>query len=241
MRKNKVVLFGVLLLVILAAYYAQYHFKRFKVAEHIEFVAPEKSEKFTVGIVGDSWVASQKLDTMLHNRLINYGIENRIVSYGIPGATSKVIYENFDQIISKSPDVCIIIAGVNDSALMYPSSYYQHHVGLMVASLREVGIEPIILELPHYNRNESIKKLKFKIRSLSYVGAIINGNVNEPLSNYRINYDVKFPELKPNHYRDQAHLNTTGNQKLAQALADYINKINYYESRSCKNDAQTSG
>ena len=47
-----------------------------------------------IGIIGDSWVEGEKLDSTLHNLLLENGLKNKIISSGHPGAKSKLIYQN---------------------------------------------------------------------------------------------------------------------------------------------------
>ena len=94
-RKMKLVLIGLLSILFVA--FAWYLINRFSYATkqtYYQINDKKQDTTLTVGIIGDSWVAGQKLDSLLHQELLKNGIENRIISSGHPGAKSKLIYQN---------------------------------------------------------------------------------------------------------------------------------------------------
>lgn len=108
----------------------------------------------TIGIIGDSWVAGGKLDSLLHIGLLDKGFKNKILSSGHSGAKSKLIYQNlFDEkgnehsskfLIENRPDYCIVIAGVNDAASQIGGHFYSYHMSLIIKTLLHYKIKPII-------------------------------------------------------------------------------------------------
>ena len=133
----------------------------------------------TIGIIGDSWASGQKLDSIIHNGLLDKGIDNKILSSGHPGATSRLIYQNLFKenkedhsskfIIQNNPDYCIVIAGVNDAVQQVGPKYYSHHIEMILKTLIHYQIKPILVELPEFGIIEAtgersfIEKVKYKI------------------------------------------------------------------------------
>src|SRR5690606_7925243 len=123
----------------------------------------------TIGIIGDSWVAGDKLDSLLFNGLFEKGFENKIISSGHPGAKSKLIYQNLFEdkenehssksLIENRPDYCIVIAGVNDAASQIGSHFYAYHMNLIVKTLLHYRIKPIIVTCPEFGIKETIDNM----------------------------------------------------------------------------------
>lgn len=57
-------------------------------------VTETRQEKLRIGIIGDSWLVREKLDSLVERKLSEKGMSAEVFSSGNPGATSKVIYEN---------------------------------------------------------------------------------------------------------------------------------------------------
>ncbi|PQA93499.1 hypothetical protein B0A69_10855 [Chryseobacterium shigense] len=129
-----------------------------------------------IGIIGDSWVVRQNLDSLLQKKLLDKGIQAEIYSSGNPGATTKRIYGNLFKkegeefssktVIEKKPDYCIVIAGVNDAATHVGPDFYSHHMMMIIKTLQHYHIKPIIVSLPEFGVEENFKN-KNMISSLS--------------------------------------------------------------------------
>ena len=52
------------------------------------------AENIKIGVIGDSWVAGQKLDQPIKQALLASGVEVEVVSSGQPGSKSRQIYRN---------------------------------------------------------------------------------------------------------------------------------------------------
>ena len=133
------------------------------------------SSHVTIGIIGDSWVAGNKLDTVNKNAMMSKGIVCRIFSSGEIGAKTKTIYENLltdkstdifssENILAMHPSYVIVISGVNDAAAQIGKNFYATHLLLIIRTLLLNKIKPVIVTLPefgidNYNYNLNFFKL----------------------------------------------------------------------------------
>jgi len=149
-----------------------------------------------IGIIGDSWVVRQNLDSLLQKKLLDQGIHSEIYSSGNPGAKTKRIYENLfkeeseefssKKVIEKKPDYCIIIAGVNDAATYVGPDFYTHHMLMIITTLLHYNIKPVVVSLPEFGAEENFKN-KNILSSLSNRSAelVLNGGNQFKIPNYR--------------------------------------------------------
>lgn len=149
-----------------------------------------------IGIIGDSWVVRQNLDSLLKKKLLDRGVQAEIYSSGNPGAKTKKIYENLfkdeneafssKQVLEKKPDYCIVIAGVNDAAMCQGPDYYAHHVVMIINTLLHYNIKPVVVSLPEFGVEENFKN-KNVVSSLSNRGTelFLNGGSEFKLQDYR--------------------------------------------------------
>jgi len=149
-----------------------------------------------IGIIGDSWVVRQNLDSLLQKKLLDKGLYSEIYSSGSPGAKTKKIYENLfkdnneefssKKVIEKKPDYCIVIAGVNDAATYIGPEFYTHHMVMIIKTLLHYKIRPVIVSLPEFGIEENFTN-KNIISSLSNRGAelVLNGGDQFKIQDYR--------------------------------------------------------
>ncbi|MCT2408190.1 SGNH/GDSL hydrolase family protein [Chryseobacterium antibioticum] len=159
-----------------------------------------------IGIIGDSWVVRQNLDSLLEKKLLDKGVQSEIYSSGNPGAKTKRIYENLfkddgeefssKKVIEKKPDYCIVIAGVNDAATHVGPEFYTHHMVMIIKTLLHYNIKPVVVSLPEFGVEENFKN-KNIISSLSNRGAelFLNGGTEFKIPDYR---NALLEELKRN-------------------------------------------
>ena len=134
---NVIKIIGIGLISILILIFSWYIFDRFSLSKqftYYEINTIDQDSVLSVAIIGDSWVAGKKLDSLLHVDLLKFGVRNTIISSGHPGANSKLIYQNlFEEetkelsskfIIKKKPDYCILISGVNDANDQVGGNFY---------------------------------------------------------------------------------------------------------------------
>lgn len=186
MRKLK--LAGIGAAVIFILFSGWYLFDRFSNSRKLPYftVASDRDSTLTIGIIGDSWVAEEKLDSILHYGLLGNKITNNIISSGHPGARSKIIYQNLfglnDEshsskfILEKRPEYCIVIAGVNDAAGQVGSEYYSYHVSQIVETLLHYKIKPVLVSLPEFGIEETIENMDIVSKSRNEISAYFNND-----------------------------------------------------------------
>ncbi|MGG5209697.1 SGNH/GDSL hydrolase family protein [Chryseobacterium sp. MIQD13] len=201
--KKKIVLGIVLLIGVLSFVY--FWNKYSYAGEESYFSSGTKPENgLQIGIIGDSWVVRQNLDSLLQKKLSDKGVQAKIYSSGNPGAKTKKIYENLfkdeneefssKKVIEKKPDYCIVIAGVNDAATHVGPEFYTHHMMMIIKTLLHYNIKPVIVSLPEFGVEEDFKN-KNIISSLSNRSAelVMNGGDQFKIPEYR---NVLLAELK---------------------------------------------
>ncbi len=138
---------------------------------------------------------------------------------------------------------CVVVAGVNDSANHLGADFYSHHVAEVVEHLVAHGVTPIVLELPEYGI-EAIREKRDGIRLLKdlVLSALYDDFEVDVIGKYRVALRAKLAErdlldaielvpfapivedyhAEADLYRDPAHLNDRGRERLVDALADVI-------------------
>ncbi|MGI4020892.1 MAG: SGNH/GDSL hydrolase family protein [Janthinobacterium lividum] len=180
MKKARLV--GLVLIIIFIFITAGYLVNRFSYAKELPFysVNVKKDSVLTIGIIGDSWVAGKKLDSVIHYTLLANKINNKVFSSGQGGAKSKIIYQNLfkkktdlnssKNVIENRPDYCIVIAGVNDALGQVGKEFYTHHLIMIIKTLLHYNIKPIVVELPEIGIIEATDQMGFfkKGRNIIY-------------------------------------------------------------------------
>jgi hypothetical protein len=171
--KKKIRIIGIGVITVIVLTFSWYLIDRFSYSKELSYysVTVKNDTTLTIGIIGDSWVAGGKLDSLLYNGLLEKGFKTQILSSGHPGAKSKLIYQNlFEEkanehsskfIIENRPDYCIVIAGVNDAAGQVGANFYSHHMLLIINTLLHYKIKPIIVELPEFGIIETTNEMGF--------------------------------------------------------------------------------
>lgn len=161
------------------------------------FLSATKPEKgLQIGIIGDSWLVRQKLDSLVTKKISDRGVQAKIYSYGNPGATTRTIFENLfknkdekfssKEVIEKKPDYCIIVAGVNDAATHVGPDFYAHHMMMMIKAMLHYNIQPVVVTLPEFGIEEDFKN-KNIISEISNRGGelILNKGIPFKIQDYR--------------------------------------------------------
>ncbi len=177
---------GIIMLLILVS--SWYLIDRFSYSKELPFYLTFNSNDtiLTIGIIGDSWDADEKLDTILHKDLLKAGLKNIIISSGHPGAKSKLIYKNLFKesnneysskfLIERHPDYCIVIAGVNDALSQIGSHYYACHMTQIIKTLLHYKIKPVIISLPEFGIEETLNDLDVLSKNRNSISAYFNNN-----------------------------------------------------------------
>jgi len=193
--KKKIFITAVLLIGIFCT---AYFWNKYSYADQEKYFASQTKpqEGLQIGIIGDSWVVRQNLDSLLEVKLQEQGLHAEIYSSGNPGAKTKRIYENLfkgekedfssKEIIEKKPDYCIIIAGVNDAATHVGPDFYTHHMVMIINTLLHYGIQPIVIPLPEFGLEEDSER-KNILSSLSNKGGelVLNNGKRFEIKDYR--------------------------------------------------------
>lgn len=139
------------------------------------------NDNLTIGIIGDSWVYGNKLDSLLMNRLTPSGLNGMVISSGHPGAISRSVYEEMfiddsepyssRSIIETSPDYCVVVCGVNDAVRQIGAPCYAHHMVLIARTLLHYGVKPVIVSLPEYNVAGSLDEMGWVGKYMSIISA----------------------------------------------------------------------
>lgn len=193
--KKKILIIAVLLI---GLFCTAYFWNKYSYADQEKyFTSDTKPENgLQIGIIGDSWVVRQNLDSLLEAKLMEQGIHAEVYASGNPGAKTKRIYENLfknrkeefssKEVIEKKPDYCIIIAGVNDAATHVGPDFYTHHMVMMISTLLHYGIKPVVIPLPEFGLKEDSER-KNILSSLSNKGAelVLNNGKEFEIKDYR--------------------------------------------------------
>jgi lysophospholipase L1-like esterase len=114
------------------------------------------NDTLKIAFIGDSWAAYHcDYDKNLELRLTQNNRPAQVVSQGNVGAKSKEIYQRMfsstKQILLEHPNYCVVSAGINDAVAKMGSDYYVHHYMLIIRQLLDMGIVPVVLEMPEVN------------------------------------------------------------------------------------------
>ncbi|HPJ66560.1 MAG TPA: SGNH/GDSL hydrolase family protein [Desulfobacteraceae bacterium] len=153
-------------------------------------VPGDRDESLKIGVIGDSWVAGQKLDLTIEQTMTGSGFKTQIVSSGHPGAKSRQIYRDLflqrnvehssnSLLMDEDLDFLVVVAGVNDSAGHIGKTFYAHHMFLIIQTALARGIKPVVVEVPEYGIEDTTSSgfLSWGKRTI-YLWLFDNGNVD---------------------------------------------------------------
>ena len=114
------------------------------------------SDTLKIAFIGDSWAAYHyPHDSMLCYMFSRKGYLCSVTSKGNVGAKSKEIYHRMysttKSVLMGRPKYCVVSAGINDAVAKLGKEYYVHHYMLILLQLLELGIRPVVLEMPEVN------------------------------------------------------------------------------------------
>lgn len=254
MRINKIFLLFLTIFLFSVTTYAVLKSFQFKLAPELTLSIPflgKDSNTISIALIGDSWVADHRLDTIIKKTIVLGNKEIKVNSSGQYGAHSKDVYLNIfkasnesnslQQIILSKPDYCFISAGNND--LNMGTRFYVHHMMLIIKFLCKVGIKPIVMLLPNYETNipqiGTIEKVSRYFRNffsnseystdasvynLNLINEISKNQLNSKVILVNKNYDDSM-KVYVNYSKQQFktfHLNNIGNHLLAKEIAKEI-------------------
>lgn len=194
--KLRILLIPILILVISATWYISKTLSLAKPIPYFSVNSIKKDSLTTLGIIGDSWVANNRLDNVLHKELTKQGFNCKIISSGQPSARSKVIYQNLFKgadvkyssryIIEAKPEYCLIVAGVNDISAQIGKRYYSFHIVQIIKTLLHYNIRPILISLPEFDIETTINKMTPALKTRNFIlEKVNNGNRENSIALYR--------------------------------------------------------
>lgn len=224
------------------------------------------NDTLRIGFLGDSWANLQHTHIGVLDSIAKLNISSpfKLYANGAPGAKSKEIYynmfkstlsknkdkyrKNFEEILEKKLNYCIISAGVNDASTKVGSDFYEKNMNLIINHLINIGTVPVIIEIPSFNIENAYEITSFSTKILRRISMFINNdNINciekyrnslyKMLSKYNL-WDkiifVSYTEWNKDGYldnrniylKDGIHLNTKGYQILDKCIIQKI--TNHY-------------
>lgn len=139
------------------------------------------SDTLKIAFIGDSWAAYQHpYDSLLCSMLSSDGRLIGVTSVGNVGAKSSEIYERMfsttKAILMERPKYCVISAGINDAVAKLGKEYYVHHYMLILQQLLELGINPVVLEMPEVNYRAVAGREPWTMRIRHILSSLMTGS-----------------------------------------------------------------
>lgn len=147
-------------------------------------------------------------------------------------------------IIRSGADYCVVFAGINDAAANLETKQYCYHYMLILDFLLDIGIRPVVVEIPDVDIWHLYSGKKIKDFIADFSRSVMTGCKMYDMSSYR---ESLYETLKENHYLDSVlyifstlwhnkdltinpvlflpdriHLNKEGYKKLDERIADAI-------------------
>lgn len=214
-------------------------------------VMPHGDDALQVVMIGDSWAGQHQegcWDTLLRQHIRHLvGRPVRMTSKGKGGEVSRGIYRllfesngaGFRPLLEQAPDYCVISAGINDATKCLGPSQYVAHCGLIFDLLLEMGVCPVVLEVPDVDIAFIHGKKPLADKTADYLKAWMAGCWPYDISSYRRALHVLLEKKK---YKDKVICvpmlgwNTTGKQldtPLFQEDRIHLNSRGYERLDSC--------
>lgn len=255
---KKIIVTVFVLLALVVAFVCYYSFNScYKPAEEQTglSVLHHNDDTIRIAYIGDSWAYFHKnvrcvIDSIIQ---VETGKPTLIRNAGVGGLTSKEIYNSLftnrdiRTIIEWGPDFCFVSAGINDSNMKSGRENYKENMRLLISSLLDHHIIPVILEIPYYDifytfwRRSPISMFR-SIRSMLWTQSAINcidsysNAYNELITEQhwqdviitirRVCWNPKGYEGQKELYTsDRMHLNQDGYYVLDSCIASQIVKF----------------
>lgn len=223
-------------------------------------VQHHNDDTIRIAYIGDSWAyyhTDKKcvIDSMIYAQV---GRPTIIRNAGVGGLISKEIYnsifmnQNVRSVIEWGPDFCFVSAGINDSNRKTGSDNYKENMRLLISSLLDNHITPVILEIPYYDIDFIFWKKSFASLFKSFLSMLWTQSTINCIDLYSNAYNDLISEQhwqdvvitirraywNPNGYEgqkelyklDRIHLNQDGYFVLDSCITSHI--IEYLKHRS---------
>ena len=207
-----------------------------------------------IGIIGDSWVAGEKMDQAIRNAMLTFGIPSQVISSGHPGANSRQVfrdllvegsepYSSHNLLMDENLDYLVVVTGVNDTAGHKGKYFYAHHILQIIKVAQLRGVYPVVVEVPEYGIIDATENSFILAAKHTIYRLLFDGTKKDVISDYRealrsfvpssIKNEMTLVSFAPfiqnysekkNLYANPSHLNKEGWQQLGAYLAQEIAK-----------------
>ena len=148
------------------------------------------NDTLRIVFVGDSWAAYHRdYDSNLDSLLMACGQLARVSSMGDVGAKSRFIYQQLDTLLKpllqERPDYCIVSAGINDAVAKMGKDFYVYHYLLILRYLIEMGIRPVVLEMPEVHYRAIFGREPWTMKARHVLSSILTDAEMYSFSSYR--------------------------------------------------------
>ena len=201
--------------------------------------------------IGDSWAAyHHDHDKELKMLFSQKGLPVHVFSVGNVGAKSREIYERMfsttKPFLMERPGYCVISAGINDAVAKLGKEYYVHHYMLILQQLLELGVKPVVLEMPEVNFRAVSGRESWTMRMRHILSSFITGSELYSFDSYKtaLIQTIKKTDLQNRiiyisadswnatgyhdkrglYLSDEIHLNAKGYEVLDSCIASEIYK-----------------
>ena len=229
-------------------------------------VNSHRDDTIRIAYIGDSWAEGHKSVNCIIDSIVSSVTKRPVIvrTAGISGLTTKNVYysifrnDSIRNVIEWGPNYCFVVAGINDSDRKMGRGYYKDNMELIIETLLEYDIVPIILEIPSYDIRFSFKRRNRPIKLQYLVSMIITWSKMDCINDYRNAYFELIKEKgwekkvitilsdnwNPEGYMDQRglydeglmHLNEKGYMVLDSCIAEkVINHLDYTNHRESLN------
>lgn len=204
-----------------------------------------------LAFIGDSWAAyHHDHDKELEILFSKKGLPVHVFSVGNVGAKSSEIYGRMfsttKPFLMERPGYCVISAGINDAVAKLGKEYYVHHYMLILQQLLELGIKPVVLEIPEVNYRAVASREPWTMRMRHILSSFITGSELYSFDSYKtaLIQTIKKTDLQNRiiyisadlwnatgyhdkrglYLSDEIHLNAKGYEVLDSCIASEIYK-----------------
>lgn len=156
----------------------------------MDSIVNSPSDTLKIAFIGDSWAAYQHgYDKELEIMFSQKGLPAYVFSIGNVGAKSHEIYERMfsttKSILMERPEYCVISAGINDAVAKLGKEYYVHHYMLILQQLLELGIKPVVLEMPEVNYRSVADRESWTMRIRHILSSLMTGSELNGFDTYK--------------------------------------------------------
>lgn len=217
----------------------------------MDSIVNSPSDTLKIAFIGDSWAAYQQdYDKELEIMFNQKGLLAHVFSVGNVGAKSHEIYERMfsttKPILMERPEYCVISAGINDAVAKLGKEYYVHHYMLILQQLLELGIKPVVLEMPEVNYRAVADRESWTMRIRHILSSLMTGSELYGFNSYKValiqtikKADMQsriiyisddswnaagYQDKKGLYLSDEIHLNAKGYEVLDSCIASEILK-----------------